>query len=134
VNRQVLTKVFFPGLSLIFLLAACGTTLLKKDAPRMEQALIEAGFQMVPADTPEKVAKLQALPLYKLVKRKSNGQDVYIYADPTNCQCAYIGDAQQYATFKRYIGSMSITESDALNARMETEEQMEAATDAWDPL
>jgi hypothetical protein len=35
---------------------------------------------------------------------------------------------------KRYMASMSITESDALNARMETEEQMEATTDAWDPL
>jgi len=128
------TKIFVLGLGFILLFTGCGTTLLKKEAPRTERTLLEAGFQMIPANTPEKVAKLQALPPYKLVKRKRNGLAVYIYADPTNCQCAYIGDTEQYETYKRYISQISDAEADALEARMATEEQTEAIEGEWDPL
>lgn len=118
------------------LLASCSTALPKLEAPRMEHRLLAAGFITVPADTFEKEAKLQALPPYRLVKRKTKdaGEDIYVYADPTNCKCVYIGDPAQYAVFKDALSSMSIQEADALNARMDTQEQMEAATDAWDPL
>jgi hypothetical protein len=115
-------------------LDGCGTALLQKDAPRMERTLIEAGFKMIPADTAEKVAQLQALPSYKLVKRTINGNVRYVYADPTGCQCAYVGGAEQYALYKRYIATISSTEADALEARMATEEQAEEIEDAWDPL
>jgi hypothetical protein len=128
------TKNFVLGLGLLLLAASCGTTLLKKDAPRIEQSLLEAGFMMVPADTPEKVVKLQALPPYKLVKRRRNGVSVYVYADPTNCQCVYVGDVEQYTIFKRYISQMSVAEADAYNARMATEEQSEEIEGEWDPL
>jgi hypothetical protein len=128
------TKNFVLGLGFVLLCEGCGTTLLKKEAPRMERALIEAGFQIIPADTAEKVAKRQALPPYKLVKRTRNGEAVYVYADPANCQCAYVGDAEQYTTFKRYISQMSIAEADRFESRMATEEQEEAVTGEWDPL
>jgi hypothetical protein len=130
----VRTSILGLGLGWVLLGEGCGTALLKKDAPRMERALIEAGFQTVPADTAEKVAKLQALPPYKLVKRMRNGEAVYVYADPTNCQCAYVGDAEQYTTFKRYISQMSVAEADRFESRMATEEQAEAITGEWDPL
>src|SRR5262245_6597120 len=128
------TSILSLGLGFVLLGEGCGTALLKKDAPRMERALIESGFQIIPADTAEKVAKLQALPPYKLVKRTRNGEAVYVYADPTNCQCAYVGDAQQYTTFKRYISQLSVAEADKFESRMATEEQAEAITGVWDPL
>ena len=133
-SATIWTKLVVLSLGFILLGEGCGTALLKKEAPRSERALIEAGFQMIPADTPEKVAKLQTLPLYKLVKRKRNGEDVYLYADPTYCQCVYAGDTEQYTTYKRYISQLSTAEADAFESRMATEEQEEAITGEWDPL
>jgi len=133
-NTSLQMRILMLGLGLVLLGESCGTTLLKKDTPRMERALIESGFQIVSADTAEKVAKLQALPPYKLVKRTRNGEAVYVYADPTTCQCAYVGNAEQYTTFKRYISQMSVTEADRFESRMATEEQAEAITGEWDPL
>ena len=135
-KRKSLIKIASPCLGLPLLLASCSTALPKLEAPRMEQRLLAAGFVAVPADTAEKATKLQALPPYKLVKRrtKDTGEDVYVYADPTNCTCAYIGDPAQYAVFKDALSSMSDQEADALNAHMDTQEQMETATDTWDPL
>jgi hypothetical protein len=132
-NRGVWTWVSVLVLGLVSPLGGC-TSLLRKDAPRVERTLVEAGFRMIPADTPDKVAQLQVLPPYKLVKRVKSGTVRYLYADPANCQCVYIGTAEQYATFKRYISQMSIAEADALEERMETQEQAEAVEDAWDPL
>ena len=91
----------------------------------MEQTLIESGFQTMPADTAEKVARLQTLPPYKLVKRKSNGQDVYVYADPTKCQCAYVGNAENYARFKRYMSQLNVADIEAIDTPMAIEEQAE---------
>ena len=76
-KRKILTKSFSPALALVCLLAGCGTMLLKQEAPEMEQRLLAAGFIQVPADTVEKAANLQRLPPYKLVKRKTKGQDIY---------------------------------------------------------
>jgi phage gpG-like protein len=108
--------------------------MIKKEAPVMEQNLIWAGFVKVTADSSEKLEKLLTLPPYKLVKRKVNGQVAYIYTDPTNCQCAYIGNTEQYAAFRQLMGSMNENEATALNARMEAQEQEEAIMDSWDPL
>jgi hypothetical protein len=93
----------------------------------MEQRLLAAGFIQVPADTVEKAANLQRLPPYKLVKRKTKGQDIYVYADPTKCKCAYIGDPSQYAVFKDALSSMP-SGKHAINARMDTQEQMEGVS------
>ena len=135
-QRKILPTIFFSCLGLLFLLESCSTIVRKEEAPQMEQRLLAAGFIKVPADTVEKAVNLQKLPPYKLVKRKTkdNGQDIYAYADPTNCKCAYIGDPVQYAVFKDALSSMSVGEANALNARMDTQEQMEAVTDSWDPL
>ena len=132
-KRKDVARIFPLCLSFLFLLESCGT-LLKQEAPRMEQRLLAAGFIQVPADSVEKATKLQKLPPYKLVKRKTNGPDLYVYADPTNCKCAYIGDPAQYAAFIDGMSSMSPGEADALNAQMDSREQMEAITDSWDPL
>jgi hypothetical protein len=119
-------------LGLILPLGGC-TALVRKEVPGVERVLTQAGFQVVYADTPEKVARLQTLPPYKVVKRMTAGQIGYIYADPTNCRCVYVGTEEQYALYKQYLSEMSLQESDALEARMATEEQAQTL-DVWDPL
>ena len=70
-KRKSLINIASLGLGLPFLFANCSTTLPKLEAPRMEQRLLAAGFITVPADTVEKATKLQTLPPYRLVKRKT---------------------------------------------------------------
>ena len=50
-----------------------------------EQILAAAGFQVKPADTPEKLAHLQTLTPRKVVRYTRNGRPQYVYADPETC-------------------------------------------------
>ena len=59
-----------------------------------------AGFVVRYADTPEKMAHLRRLPPDKLVTRSRGGKKYYIYADPTICRCAYVGNAAAYQAFQ----------------------------------
>jgi hypothetical protein len=52
-----------------------------------EQILAAAGFQVEPADTPEKLAHLQTLTPRKVVQDVRDGQPQYVYADPQTCKC-----------------------------------------------
>ena len=122
------------GLTCILGLFLTGcTSLLRKDAPRVERTLTEAGFITLSADTAERVTQLQALPPYKLVKRVKNGATRYMYADPTGCQCIYVGGVEQYTRYKKYLGAISSPEADYLEERMATEEEAQTL-DLWDPL
>jgi hypothetical protein len=118
------------GLALLF--AGC-SAMQRKEAPRTEQLLIEAGFRMKPAETPEQLGHLQALPPFKLVKQTKDGRVVYRYADPGNCQCVYVGGIEEYETYRRYLDQRDITQEYQLEAVMATEEQAQAL-DMWAPL
>jgi hypothetical protein len=59
-----------------------------------------AGFVVRYADTPEKLEHLRRLPPDKLVTRLRNGRKYYVYADPTVCQCAYVGTAEAYRVYR----------------------------------
>jgi hypothetical protein len=88
------------------------TTLIGCTAMRRDQAaetttlLTEAGFKVIKADTPERVAKLNTLTPYKVVPwtRKTGGK-VYAYAEPTACKCVYVGSPKQYAKYQQLLSS-----------------------------
>ena len=124
--------IFALVLSLILPLGGC-TSLLKKDAPHTEKILVEAGFKLIPANTPKRVAQLQALPPYKVVKRVKDGATRYVYADP-NCQCVYVGGPEQYATFNRYFSESDSSRAEATEEGMVMEEQEEAIEGEWGAL
>jgi len=81
-------------------LAGCAT-LQAGDTRATEDLLAAAGFQMKPADTPERLAHLQTLKARTLVRRPENGEPRYVYADPTVCQCLYVGTEQQYQEYRK---------------------------------
>ncbi|MEO8603527.1 MAG: hypothetical protein ABI629_13210 [bacterium] len=94
-----------------------GCTAMRRDeADKVESTLAAAGFKMRPADTPEKLAKLQALPLRKLTSRVKDGEPIYFYADPDFCKCLYAGSQGDFARYKQL----------AIQQRI-AQEQMEAA-------
>jgi hypothetical protein len=86
-----------------------------------EQVLAAAGFQVKPADTPEKLAHLQTLTPRKVVRYTRDGQPQYVYADPETCKCLYVGDEQRYQKYQELSLQKQIAD-----------EQMSAAETNWD--
>lgn len=103
----------------VIMLAGC-TAIRRDRAPETTGLLTQAGFKVLKADTPERVAKLNALTPYKVVpwKRKTGGT-VYAYAEPDLCRCVYVGSPNQYATFRQLL-------------RAEQAAQIAAQEEAWE--
>src|SRR5262245_1733704 len=71
------------------------------DTRRAEEALVTAGFEPRLADTPEKQAQLAALPARRVVRQSVDGEVRYVYADPTNCKCLYVGGDTEYQRLRQ---------------------------------
>jgi hypothetical protein len=67
---------------------------------------------MKPADTPEKLAKLQALPQRKLRALKHNGKLYYAYTDAEGCRCTYLGDVSAYENYQALVQQHQIAQED----------------------
>ena len=68
-----------------------------------------SGFVPQFANTPAKLAHLRAMPAERLVTRTRNGRMVYLYADPNNCVCVYVGSPEAWRTYQNggppgYVG------------------------------
>ena len=94
------TRAFVSVACATFLLASCAWWSDTHNAER-EQTLAAAGFKIVPADTPDKLAKLNALPQRQFVTRARDGQTYFLYADAAGCQCLYIGTNKQYDAYQK---------------------------------
>lgn len=89
-SLPTLAAVLAAGLTL----AGCVSAVENK-----EDMLSAAGFVPKPATTPAQVASLKSLPPHKFSMQTKNGKTIYIYPDPTVCNCLYVGsqsDFQQY--------------------------------------
>lgn len=65
-------------------------------ARSMEQTLTAAGFRTLPADTAEKLLRLQSIPARELHAVRRDGKRYYVFPDPAGCKCAYVGDEAAY--------------------------------------
>ena len=108
-------------LSLVLGLSAC-TAMRKWEAGPTDDLLVAAGFTIKSADSPEAMAKLKAMEPLKIVRRVKDGQMVYTYADPYNCQCLFVGDAKQYQEYQKLALQKQIA-----NEQMQAAEANEAA-------
>jgi hypothetical protein len=88
-------------------LCAMAATVLLEPAQAQQRAidrnLITAGFVMRPADTPGKMKRLQALTPYKFAARTKDGVRYYIYPDPTDCKCAFVGYQQAFDNYRNML-------------------------------
>jgi len=88
-------RTAFIAIGVASILAGCAS-LQTADTRSAERALIAAGFQARPADSPEKLTHLQSLPSRKVLVQEQDGQRQYVYADPASCRCIYVGGDEQY--------------------------------------
>ena len=114
------TKPILPLVALGLSVTGCAA-IRAHQTVETEQVLAAAGFQVKPADTPEKLAHLQTLTPRKLVRYTRDGQPQYVYADPETCKCLYIGDEQRYQKYQELSLQKKIAD-----------EQMSAAQTNWD--
>src|SRR5262249_22136759 len=80
--------------------AAMGCADKAQQGASTASALTAAGFKVVPADTPERQASLRQLPPQKFVRKLRGDKVVFIYADPANCNCAYVGNVTAYGAYQ----------------------------------
>lgn len=73
----------------------------KQRAQRIEPMLSAAGFKMLPADTPERVAETQRLTALKVRYYFDNGKPRYWFNDPVLCHCVYVGSEKNYQQYER---------------------------------
>lgn len=88
------------ALLLLVPLSLAGCTAVRKVEGRDDSTMIRrlqaAGFREVPADTPEKLARLEKMPdrLFTMVMR--DGKKYYLLADRRACSCMYVGNERAY--------------------------------------
>lgn len=86
-----------------------------------ESTLAQAGFKKIPSDTPKRVAHMQTIAPNRLIRRtSSDGKTYYVYADPSGCNCIYVGNEAAYASYKGLV-----SERDAVYAQEERGEEFE---------
>src|SRR6185295_10524256 len=79
-------------LLLVAMIATGGCATIHRNEAQFErELLLPAGFDVLPADSPERAQELRALPPLKMVTQVSNGRLVYRLADPYLCDCVYVG-------------------------------------------
>jgi len=115
----------------VSLLPAC-TYIKREDADKVESTLAAAGFKMKVADTPERLSKLQALPVRKIFTKQRDGETVYLYADPEFCKCLYAGRQEQYDTYRRMAMEQQIAQEQVQAAEMNENAAMDWGM--WGPF
>jgi hypothetical protein len=105
---------------------ACAS-IQNSEAIKTERVLAAAGFQMRLADTPEKMAKVEAMTQRKLVPHEKDGETMFVYADATACKCVYAGTQQANQRYQQ----LAIQQKLAKQAENTAALNQDAAMD-WD--
>ena len=102
-----------------------------QNAREMDGMLAAAGFQVRPATTPERLQQLKTLKPRTLIQMEKNGSPYWVVADPTVCQCLYVGNQ---AAFQRYE-QLKLRQEYADEQMMTAEMNEDAAMDwsMWGP-
>jgi hypothetical protein len=96
-------------------------------AQEKEGQLAAAGFVRQQADTPQKVAKLQALPQNSIVFSQRKKGAVYIYADAAGCNCAFIGNEAAYQQYQQIRTANNIAQMQETTAMLNQEAAMDCS-------
>ena len=102
--------------AVVVALSGCAT-IRRHEALDTERVLSAAGFHMKLADTPAKLANLQALPTRRLVANERAGRLYYVYADPEVCRCLYVGTEPQYQEYQRLALQKQLADENLMAAQ-----------------
>lgn len=106
------------GISAVAVLALTACASMSSRVHEKENLLAAAGFDVHPADTPEREAELKSLPPDKFVTRAKGDHVEYLYADPLVCNCLYTGDQKAFGTYKREVFERHLANEQQMTAEM----------------
>ncbi len=118
-----MAKQLVSGLVTMVVFAGCAA-IQREEAQQTESLLSAAGFQMRPADTPERLAHLQTLTPRKIVPHMKDGQLLYVFADPTSCRCVYVGDERAYQRYQQLAIKQQLAQEQLMAAQMNEDAAM----------
>ena len=84
-----------------------------------ENLLSTAGFTNIIANTPQLERQFKALKPNKVTRVKQNGENRYLYADPTHYKM-YIGDQSQYETYQKLRRANNLSQDQATQLDFDT--------------
>ena len=70
-----------------------------------DMRLVDAGFKMRAATTKEQVEHVKKLPPRRFIPRDEAGRRYYLYADPDDCQCVFVGDELALKTYRDMVSA-----------------------------
>jgi len=113
----------------LVLFAVCATvTACAAQVQQKEDLLAAAGFTQVPANTPQRQAKLASLPPHKFSRQVRNNTVIFIYADPTICDCLYVGNQAAYDRYRQEVFAKNLA-----NEQQATAESYQMDWEGWGP-
>lgn len=84
-----------------------------------EDMLAAAGFTVVPASTSQRQASLAALPPHKFIHQVRHNAVVYSYADPTICDCLYVGNQAAYDRYRQEVFAKNLANEQQMTAQID---------------
>lgn len=117
----------------ILVVSGCGY-MQRQKAKQTEPMLSAAGFKMKLADTPEKLAKIQAMPQLKLKPLKRGGKLYFAYADAEGCKCMYLGDQAAYQRYQNLLLDQRVAQESEETAAMDQDAAIideDAVWESW---
>ena len=94
-------------------ISACAAQVQNK-----EDMLAAAGFTLVPANTPQRQTSLAALPPHKFVRQLRNNMVIFTYADPTICDCLYVGNQAAYDRYRSEVFAKNLANEQQMTAQI----------------
>ncbi len=123
----------------LIMLALAGCAAFQPDpqaaADQKESLLSAAGFKMLPADTPDKLAHAQSLPQLKVKYfTDKDGTLHYWMADAQYCHCVYVGNEAAYQKFKQEQFQAQLANEQNQAAQIQAEAAQEEQMEFMDPM
>ena len=111
-------KTLLPLALAAALLTGCAA-IQRAENSATEQLLTAAGFRVLPADTPQRQAKLAELKPYTIARQIKGNQVYYIYPDDQN-NFVMVGDQAAYSKYQNLVVQQQISDQNLMAAQMET--------------
>ena len=114
--------------ALAFLVVCVAVSACANQVQNKEDMLAASGFTVVPANTPQRQTSLTTLPPHKFVQQVRKNAVIYVYADPTICQCLYVGNQAAYDRYRANVFQKKLADEQAFTAQVN-----EMNWEAWGP-
>jgi capsule polysaccharide export protein KpsE/RkpR len=118
-------------LAAALLLTGCAT-IERANQQATERTLSAAGFQIVPANTPERQQALATLTPYRLQRLIQGNSVSYLYPD-TNQGLLYTGGQQEYARYQDLLIKQQIADENLTAAQLNLSAANQWNSTCWGP-